>query len=535
MLSPFLLLCVLPLSFAQESADPLVVSLTSGTFRGAPTANGTEQWLGIPFVQPPVGALRFMPPTPFTRPAPSVQNASAFSNACPQPPSSNLGAPVGEDCLHLNVWRPQGTPANASLPVLVWFHVGSAASEALFDPTRIIGRSVQNGKPIMFVSTNYRLNTFGFLASTAVPSKSLNLGMQDMRAALQFVQDNIAAFGGDPDKVTIWGQSAGGGAVETQVLFSNDLGLYRAAIMDSSSGPYKTSPVPRTYDEPGQSYHKLITALNCSPGPSSFACLQHMPFETLLNASNAILSSLLNQNMWEPTVGPRGTIIAELSSERIKSGNFSHVPLIGGSNLNDGSIFATSLLGRGLSGAAEEAAFDNFVFSVLIDTSRVTNRTLAALRGVYPANDSALGAPFNTGDSLFDRGSAFYGDNAYTAPRRRFMTKATTLQPTWGYLFAELLPGANKTTGVAHGSELQLLFGPVAPDSVELDFANMLLDFYLDFITDLDPGPAWAPFTSDTKQALWLQRGNTSMVPDDFWADRLNLLNSETVLEQFIR
>ena len=110
---------VLQVATAQSN---LTVATTSGTFQGVTTENGTDQWLGIPFAQPPVGNLRFKAPVPITSPAAGVKEATSFGDACPQP-SGDLGAPIGEDCLYLNVWRPTGTNSSTGLPVLAWIYV----------------------------------------------------------------------------------------------------------------------------------------------------------------------------------------------------------------------------------------------------------------------------------------------------------------------------------------------------------------------------------------------------------------------------
>lgn len=143
----FCLNLVLPLTLATPDSQSLVVSLTSGTFRGiaSGSSNATEKWLGIPFAEPPVGNLRFKAPVPTVRTSKTVQDASQFGNACPQEPSATLGAPMGEDCLTLNVnlnlfrarriintpcqvWRPTGTTSKDKLPVLVWFYVRTLSS-----------------------------------------------------------------------------------------------------------------------------------------------------------------------------------------------------------------------------------------------------------------------------------------------------------------------------------------------------------------------------------------------------------------------
>ena len=116
---------VFAFAFAFQNAraqSNLTVATTSGTFQGVTTENGTDRWLGIPFAQPPVGNLRFKAPVPITSPLAGVKEATSFGDACPQPPG-DLGAPMSEDCLYLNVWRPSGTNSSSGLPVLVWIYV----------------------------------------------------------------------------------------------------------------------------------------------------------------------------------------------------------------------------------------------------------------------------------------------------------------------------------------------------------------------------------------------------------------------------
>ncbi|KIK53319.1 hypothetical protein GYMLUDRAFT_88392 [Collybiopsis luxurians FD-317 M1] len=528
-----LTLSVIKLIEAQSIS--LVVHTTSGTFCGVETGNGTERWLGIPYAIPPVGSLRFKAPIPFSDNSGLVKTADTFGNACPQPPG-NLGAPISEDCLYLNVWRPQNTNPNEKLPVMIWIHGGQyttgAASDPAWDPTRIITRSVQLGKPMVFVSINYRVNTFGFLATSLQAPQDLDAGLLDQRLSFEWVQDNIHTFGGDPDKVTIWGQSAGAGSTEAHMIYPANRTLFRAVMGDSAVGPFKSSPPASTYDKPGLPFARLLENTGCTFGPGAIKCLQNIPFDTLLNISNSMIKATLNSQLWQPAIGPPGSFAETQASIKIQNKEFLHLPYMAGTNLNEGTRFSTSVLGLNLTGRAQDEAFINFIGHLFIDNSTITQDLYDDILRMWPANDPSFGGPFHTGDSLFDRAEAWYGDEMFVAPRRLFFDNAAELQNIFGYWFKEFIPGNNVTLGVAHESELILIFGPV-PTSIEDEFANQMLDLYINFVNDMDPGAPWPRYTSQSKQLLQLLRGNITAIPDDFDLDKTNFLLTEKVLAEF--
>ncbi|KAK7044084.1 hypothetical protein VNI00_007800 [Paramarasmius palmivorus] len=519
---------------AAVSGANLDVKLKTGTFRGASTTAGIERWLGIPFALPPVGERRFKAPVPVTDASDALKDATKFGNACPQPPS-DIGAPISEDCLYLNVFRPQNTTADAGLPVVVWIHGGQyttgAASEPEDEPTRMIRRSVDNGKPIVMVSTNYRLNTFGFLASALMDPKDLNAGLLDQREALRFVNANVRAFGGDPDKVTIWGQSAGAGSVQAHFVFPTPEKLFRAGIGESAVGPFKNSPEAREFDIPGLPFARLVNNVGCSTDPDVLSCLRKVPFNTLLNISNQMIDSTLNMQLWQPCVAA-GSMVPERASARIERGDFLHLPYFAGTTVNEGTTFSTTLRNRGLSGARENDAFATFIRDLFINNSTITDDVVDRIIAMWPANDPSLGAPFNTGDSLFDRAEAWYGDEMFLAPRRLFFQKGSPLQPMFAYRFAEFIPGNDPALGVFHASDLSFLLGP-ALEAVEATFSEQMIDAWVNFVNDLNPGDGFPEYSNDNPLVVQLQRDNITVIPDTWDVDMVEFLNTAKVLDEF--
>jgi para-nitrobenzyl esterase len=291
--------------------------------------NGVSQFLGIPYAKPPLGNLRWMPPQPAAKWT-AVRGATKFGPTCAQvttlgpfasPPNSN------EDCLYLNVFTPD---LKGKLPVLVWIHGGGYVDGASndYDPTKLVTK----GK-LVVVTFNYRLNLFGFLAHPALEkagSASGNYGIMDVQAALKWVQQNIAAFGGNPGNVTLGGQSAGAGATAANVLSPGAKGLFHRAIFQS--GGY-TPFVPKVVAE--NKGKKFAAAAGCTTGDIA-KCLRALPAAKI--EALAGTASETSPFITSPMVD--GTVIPQQEIDLIRAGTFNKMPVMMGTTHDEGNFSA---------------------------------------------------------------------------------------------------------------------------------------------------------------------------------------------------
>src|SRR5690606_22015473 len=234
---------------------------------------------GVPYAAPPLGPLRFAPPAA-PEPWTEVRDASQVGSICLQP--TGAGA---EDCLTLNVYRPAQRDPSAALPVMVWIHGGSfvIGAGSGYDPRRLVE---ENG--IVVVTLNYRLGVLGFMAHPALTAESPeglsgDYGLMDQQAALRWVRDNIAAFGGDPAQVTIQGQSAGGASVCAQLASPPAAGLFARAVIQSAS----CASAPLALAEAQGT--ALASALGCGDAASVAECLRALPANALAAAATGAL------------------------------------------------------------------------------------------------------------------------------------------------------------------------------------------------------------------------------------------------------
>src|SRR5499427_10768326 len=266
---------------AMTAIDELVVRTKAGDLRGA-RENGVAVFRGVPYAAPPVGDLRFAPPRP-GQPWQGVRDARQDGPIAPQGRSrlahvmGDFERPQSEDCLTLTIWTP--APDAAKRPVLVWLHGGAFSSGAGSLPWYSGERFAANGDMVV-VSINYRLGALGFLYLPGVSDG--NLGLLDQVAALRFVRDNIAAFGGDPDNVTVVGQSAGASSIAMLMTMPAARGLFRRAILQST--PF--GRMSRKLEDAHRIGGRLLEVLGLKAEEAEK--LKSLPFAQLLTAQSEV-------------------------------------------------------------------------------------------------------------------------------------------------------------------------------------------------------------------------------------------------------
>ncbi len=364
------LAAVLPLA-AHAQTSPTVYT-PFNIYQGTTTPQGVNEWLGIPYALPPVGALRWSPPHALPAGSATVA-ATQFSSSCPQA-SSQFGRPsVDEDCLYLNVYTPHTAklqptaaplPTTTNLPVMVWIHGGAfiTGEGADYDGSPL----VQTGNVIV-VTLNYRLGLLGFLANSLFapndPHGSTgDYGLQDQQAALNWVYHNIRAFGGNPNNITIFGESAGGASVEFQLTSPGLIKLHSAII---ESGAYSQA-LPTLASAEAAGATTAATTLNCPAGATQLACLYALTPTQIVNAVSPLTLNV------SPNVD--GTLLTQQPIQAYAAGQFQHVPIINGSNHDEYRLFVglDDFVGGGAVTPASytsgiNAAFGSFASQVLAE------------------------------------------------------------------------------------------------------------------------------------------------------------------------
>ncbi len=324
---------------AAPAPFPSAVAVDSGRIQGA-IQDDVLSFKGVPFAAPPVGPLRWRAPQPVA-PWSGVRLATAYGHDCMQKPFPSDAAPLGtepdEDCLVLNVWRP-ATKASGKLPVMVWIYgggfVNGGSSPAVYDGSQFARRG------IVFVSFNYRLGRFGFFAFPALtrqdPDGGLlgNYGYMDQIAALKWVQRNIAAFGGDPANVTVFGESAGGGSVHMLLTSPLAKGLFARAIIESGGGRGGLLGARTIHDaEPIGVALAKANGIE-GDGPAALAALRALPADKIVDGLNmASMGEAAKTYVGGPLLD--GRIVVETPDQAYLAGREARVPVMIGANSMD--------------------------------------------------------------------------------------------------------------------------------------------------------------------------------------------------------
>ena len=315
-------------SQAQAASLTARVTIAQGILEGVQAPDGTRVWRGVPFAQPPLGALRFKAPQPLTPwHAPRLADAyGPWAVQQPYPPVAQDKPKGDEDCLYLNVWAP-AKPAAQPRPVMLWMHGGAFVLGSGGDP-RFDGADYANRGDLVFVTINYRMGGFGYLAVSDEPGAA-NLGLLDQIAALQWVRDNIAAFGGDPHNVTVMGESAGAMSIGCLLGAPGAKGLFQRVIIQSGGA----RPLFEG-NEPAQVLQQVLKTAGLAPDQAHQ--LQAMPVAQLNNLFIEVAeqsnTALLGGEAYHPAVD--GHVLPQHPLE-----NLSPVPALIGHCRDESGLF----------------------------------------------------------------------------------------------------------------------------------------------------------------------------------------------------
>ncbi|KAE8316080.1 carboxylesterase family protein-like protein [Aspergillus transmontanensis] len=547
--TPILTSALLLLSGTAAAASAPTAQTLNGTYVGVHSARFDQDFfLGMPYLQAPVDDRRFHPADSLTSSWNGTRNATAYAPSCVGYDTTVDASEMAEDCLYLNVIRPHSVTNASNLPVAVFIHggdfSGGSASEQRYNLSFIVEKSVQLGQPIIAVSFNYRLSAWGFLFSNQLrDTGATNIGLRDQRFALTWIQENIAGFGGDPAKVTLWGQGTGASSVGFQITAysgRND-SLFRAAIMQSGN------PVPEKGLNGTQYYQPLYDAIAQRVNPSTtyasendmtandtcwdavdrMACLRTVPFEQMNAAINAT-----SARSWFPVID--GDIVPEQPSRSLYTGKkYLKVPIILGASTDEGSKFMPE------QNITTEAEFVDLVanpqFYGVAPGIALPPILVRQLTDAYA----------NVSSSPHEKALAYQGDAAINANRRQACS-------TWSranisaYCYRFDVPLYNQQIA-QHGNELPFVFAntdELGSDSngALASLADDISSSWVSFIASLDPNawrqqkaanasavtPSWPKYAAGELYEMVFRANGSSSVEKDSWrATPIHLINGQ--------
>ncbi len=497
-LRPLVLAC-LALTACTRPANGPVVTTEAGALRGVLEA-GVASFKGIPYSAPPVGELRWRAPQPVT-PWPGIRAATGYAPHCAQTPSTFMvigPGPASEDCLYLNVWTPEPDAAQRRA-VMVWIHGGGFMQGSGHAPATDGTALAREG--VVLVTLNYRLNIFGFLAHPALAgddpaTPSANFGLQDAVAALRWVRRNIAAFGGDPDNVTIFGESAGADIVNYLMVMPAATGLFQRAISQSASlGVTPDAHLTRRMGFKPSGYAQgedFVRRTGIAPGPDQATALRALD-------ARALLALLKPSDRLTPVID--GAWLPDHASRLFAEGHQQRVPYLTGGNSWEAS------LGRRIGGGFSPE-----------NSARLV-----------PAQDQARLYPGLEGEALADE---IFGDLViHSAAQYLSGEMARQGGPVYRY-FLSYLPEARRgrQPGVGHAEDIALVMGTLdaEPDLAEVsardrERSRLMRAWWVQFAKTGDPNrgglPTWPAYDRDSRRVLEI--GDEIGVRTDFREARL--------------
>jgi para-nitrobenzyl esterase len=525
-------------ALAAGATTPVLANTTYGPVLGTDDGNVTR-WLGFPFAAPPTGPRRWAspePPTPWADPV----NATWWGPVCPQDPEFvvfGIFSGMSEDCLNMNVVGPSRaggrTPPPGGWPVMVFFYGGGWLFGAGGYPSYMGFFPEDAAEDVVIVTFNYRVSVLGFLAGdplkAASPDGSVgNWGLQDMRAAAAFMRANAAAFGGDPSRITIYGESAGGASVSHMLVNPRAWPSFDRAIIES--GPM-AAWISFPYAAAAPFYPQFAAAAGCpTTGAPSLACLRNVSWQALTDVDMLAFLSLHKFGPVVDGVEVLGDPRALAAAGRVAPG----VPVIIGSNQDEGSMFGLLDGGPGMNASAYAAALG----------AQFGPALGAEVLAAYPA--AAFPSPW---DALV----RVLGDYMMTCPTRdtaRWLTDAGRAggpAPVYTYLYTHanaVLADMMAPLGVCHGAELlnvwnirPLLLGPG-----ERALGDAWVGYWSNFAATGDPNgaapggggatlPRWEPYGGAAADSLALidtgaggsnvtNAAGVRAAECDFWAAR---------------
>ncbi|KAJ6023733.1 hypothetical protein N7540_004530 [Penicillium herquei] len=503
------LLAASGLTSASSLPPSAIVDLGYSQYQGVSLHNGVDEFLGIRYAKSPVGDFRFKAPQDPEH-TDGVIDASSFGPVCIGVGESTEPT-YDEDCLFVNIWRPNNASTNAKLPVWIFIQGGGYADLANdnYNGSHVVEKS---GNDIVQVNFNYRVGVLGFLASEDVRKNGdLNAGLLDQRKLLHWVQQYIHLFGGNPDHVVIHGDSAGAGSVAHHITAYNgrDMNLFAGGIAESNFWP-----TLRTVSEMEFQYTRFAKDVGCDGADEVLTCLRGVN-----------ISTIIEYNVDEPFPGGGGTplwyflpvIDGDLLTDGLynlfKEGKVVQVPVMVSDDTNEGTAFAVNA-----TNATQVAQF------MKSNYPKLSADQLETINKAYPLMD-----PLPKHAAYFPSAAAAYGESTFTCPGNHMsssMAQFVSSTKVWNYHCNILDPSEIAAGyGVPHVFELPAVFGIYSTNRPTDSFATtnagmipIIEDYYLSFVKALDPNvyrnknaPFWQPWGSGTGERLRLQTNSTAM------------------------